>query len=209
MKILIAEDEPVAREKLSHLLQSWGYEVVVTTDGSAAWEVMCQADAPALVIADVQMPGISGDELCRRARAELRERGFYIILLTSVKVTREDLVDGLLSGADDYLIKRCENAELQARLKGGIRVLGLQKELRARVQDLEEAAAQIKQLKGLLPICSYCKKVRDDKNYWHQLERYFEMRTEATFTHGICPACFKEQIESWDAITPSSGKPLS
>lgn len=209
MKILIAEDEPVAREKLSHLLQGWGYEVVAAADGSAAWKVMCQADAPALVIADVQMPGISGDELCRRARAELRERGFYIILLTSVKVTREDLVDGLLSGADDYLIKPCDNAELQARLKGGIRVLGLQKELRARVQDLEESAAQIKQLKGLLPICSYCKKVRDDKNYWHQLERYFESRTEATFTHGICPACFKEQMESLEANNPGLGKPLS
>lgn len=198
MKILLAEDEPVTREKLTEQLGNWGYDVVSAADGTAAWEILQHADAPALVLADVVMPGMSGDEFCRQARAELRERGLYIILLTATKVSRADLVSGLYSGADDYLLKPCDSAELQARLQVGERVLSLQAELRHRVSELEEALAQIKQLQGMLPICCYCKKVRDDQNYWHQVESYIGNRSDLQFTHGICPACFAEQMDLLD-----------
>lgn len=194
MKILIAEDEPVTRESLFELLTRWGYDVVTASDGTDAWKILQGEDAPKLILADVQMPGLSGVELCRLARDQLRDRGLYIVLLTAAKVARADLVDGLLSGADDYLLKPCDAAELQARLKVGERVIGLQTELRDRVTELEDAISRIKQLQGLLPICCYCKKVRDDQNYWHQVEAYIQIRSEATFTHGICPACLEEQM---------------
>ena len=196
MKILIAEDEPVTREWLAELLQRWGYETVIANDGVAAWELLRREAAPTIVLADVQMPGMTGVELCRLAREQLRDRGLYIVLLTAIRVTRADLVGGLLSGADDYLLKPCDTAQLQARLKVGKRVVGLQSDLRHRVNELEEALSRIKQLQGLLPICCYCKKIRDDQNYWHQVETYVQSRSEATFTHGICPACLEEQMAS-------------
>lgn len=101
MKILIAEDEPVTREKLTAQLGDWGYDVVSAVDGTAAWEVLQPPDAPTLILADVVMPGMSGDEFCRQARAQFRERGLYIILLTATMVSRADLVNGLYAGADD------------------------------------------------------------------------------------------------------------
>ena len=97
----------------------------------------------------------------------------------------------MLSGADDYLHKPCDPEELNARLEVGKRVLNLQRELRARVNDLEDAMASIKQLRGLLPICAYCKKIRDDGNYWRQIEEYVSAHTDARFSHGICPACLE------------------
>jgi DNA-binding response OmpR family regulator len=192
MKILIAEDEPVTRAKLETLLQTWGYDVVVARDGTEAWRDL-QADAGIdLVITDFQMPGLNGDELCRKCRSDLSGRGLYILLLTAVKVSRQDLISGLLAGADDYVQKPFDNAELNARLQVGCRVVSLQQELRHRVKQLEDAVAQIKHLQGLLPICSYCKRIRDDKNYWHQVEHYITSHADVRFTHGICPQCMEK-----------------
>jgi len=140
------------------------------------------------------MPGMEGPELCRRARTELKERGAYIILLTAALVTKADLVDGLLAGADDYLFKPFDHAELHARLKVGERVLSLQTRLRDRVKELETASKQINQLEGLLPICAWCKKIRDDKNYWHQVETYVSKHSAAEFTHSICPECLDNKL---------------
>ncbi len=193
LKILIAEDEPVTREKLAELLRGWGCDVTAVRDGNEAWQALESAEVPPLVLADVQMPGMDGPELCRRVRTDLQQRGLYIILLTSVRVTKADLVDGLLAGADDYLFKPFDQAELKARLKVGARVLRLQSELRSRVEELEAALGHINQLEGMLPICAWCKKIRDDKNYWHQVESYIAKHTAAEFTHSICPECLDQQ----------------
>jgi phosphoserine phosphatase RsbU/P len=193
MKILIAEDEPVTRAKLETLLERWGYDVVTATDGAEAWHALQTDPEIELVITDFEMPGLNGDELCRKARNELRNRALYILLLTAVKVSRQDLIGGLLAGADDYAHKPFDTAELNARLQVGARVVGLQGELRQRVKDLEEAVFQIRQLQGLLPICSYCKRIRDDKNYWHQVEHYIATHADVRFTHGICPQCMEQQ----------------
>ena len=198
MRILIAEDEPVTRAKLETLLQTWGYDVVVARDGAEAWRDL-QADPEIdLVITDFQMPGLNGDELCRKSRSELLDRSLYIMLLTAVKVSRQDLISGLLAGADDYVQKPFDNAELNARLQVGCRVVSLQKELRHRVKQLEDAMAQIRHLQGLLPICSYCKRIRDDKNYWHQVEFYITSHADVRFTHGICPQCMEKLKASLD-----------
>ena len=194
MRILIAEDDPVSRRLLEATLAKWGHHVIVTGDGATAWRALQGDDAPPLAILDWMMPEIDGVEVCRRVREAPGRQPTYIILLTA-KGTREELVAGLTAGADDYVIKPFDAAELRARVGVGVRVVELQQSLAARVRELEEALAQVKTLQGLLPICAYCKKVRDDENYWHQVETYVACRTDARFSHGICPACWTEHVK--------------
>jgi sigma-B regulation protein RsbU (phosphoserine phosphatase) len=191
MKVLIAEDDPVSRRVLETFLRRWGYEVEAVADGDAAWKRLQQADAPSLVILDWMMPGMGGVEICRRVR-ELG-RLTYLILLTS-RTGSEDIVEGLEAGADDYVTKPFNREELRARVQGGKRVVELQRSLAQRVEQLEQALTRVKQLQGLLPICSYCKKIRDDRNYWQQVEAYIAEHSEAIFSHGICPECFEKYV---------------
>ena len=189
MRILIAEDDPVSLRMLEKTLLRWGYEVIVVVDGAQAWKAFEGDDAPHLAILDWMMPGIDGVEVCRRARALGGLRPVYIILLTA-KGRKEDTIRGLESGADDYLTKPFDHGELKARVQVGVRVIDLQLALAERVRELEESLASVKLLQGLLPICSYCKKIRDDKSYWHQVESYLTDHSGATFSHGICPDCY-------------------
>jgi DNA-binding response OmpR family regulator len=195
MKVLLAEDDLVTMKMMTGLLENWGYEVVSAKDGARAWEILQRDDAPSLAVVDWQMPGMKGDELCRIARAELPNRPLYILLVTARNTRMEDKVSGLGAGADDYLVKPFEIPEMRARLQVGERVLRLQNELRRRVLELEQMIAQVRQLQGLLPICVHCKKIRDDQNYWHQVENYISDRSAAEFTHSICPSCFETQIK--------------
>jgi phosphoserine phosphatase RsbU/P len=193
-RILIAEDDVVSRTVLERTLRGWGHEVVVTRDGTQAWEALLADDAPSLAILDWMMPGLEGPEICRRIRALARPVPTYLILLTA-KGQTDDVVAGLDSGADDYVTKPFDRQELRSRLRVGERILALQNGLADRVRELEEALSQVKELKGLLPICSYCKAVRDDQNYWHRVETYIAAHSSARFSHGICPGCWKDVVE--------------
>ncbi len=193
-RVLIAEDDPVSRLVLERTLRGWNYDVVVTRDGTEAWGALLADDAPRLAILDWMMPGLEGPEVCRRVRALARPIPTYLILLTARGQT-DDVVTGLESGADDYVTKPFERQELRSRLRVGERVLSLQQGLADRVQELEEALGLVKELKGLLPICCYCKAVRDDRNYWHRVETYITAHSAARFSHGICPACWKGVVE--------------
>jgi len=194
MRILIAEDNEVIRAVLESALASWGHESVVCTDGTQAWRELQGEHAPRLAILDWMMPGMDGTEICRRLRQTPATEGVYIILLTG-RDQREDIVAGLDAGANDYVTKPFDHEELRARLMVGVRMVDLQKILADRVRDLEEAMARVKQLSGLLPICSYCKKVRDDKNYWQQVEAYIGRHSEAQFSHSICPDCYETIVK--------------
>jgi DNA-binding response OmpR family regulator len=191
MKILIAEDDQVSRTALERTLQSWRHEVVVVCDGESAWNVLKSDDAPKLAILDWMMPGINGAEVCRRARELGRAEPTYLILLTA-KHRKEDVAVGLYSGANDFVTKPFDRRELHARIRVGERVTALQSELVERVHALEIALAQVKQLQGLLPICCYCKNVRDDQNYWRQVDEYLTSHSDVRFSHGICPDCYRD-----------------
>src|SRR3989442_8659976 len=170
MRILIAEDDAVIRAILEAGLASWGHEVVACMNGTQAWEALQRDEAPRLALLDWMMPGMDGPQICKMLRQTPGTEAIYVILLTG-RDRREDIVAGLDAGANDYVTKPFDHDELRARLQVGVRMVELQNLLANRVRDLEEAMARVKQLSGLLPICSYCKKVRDDKNYWQQVEQ--------------------------------------
>ena len=206
MKILVAEDDAVSRRMLEVSLEKWGYAVVVAVDGAEAWRVLQDHDPPDLAILDWMMPAMDGIEVCRKARESLHGRPIYIILLTA-RGSRVDLVTGLEAGADDYITKPFDAGELRARVSVGARVVELQKGLATRVQELEEALTRVKQLQGLLPICSYCKKIRDDRNYWQQVDSYIAGHSAVQFSHGICPDCYTKIVEPELEKMNSSGEP--
>ena len=190
MRILIAEDDFTSRTVLTGVLRKSGHEVVETVDGNGAWEVLEGPDAPHLVILDWMMPGMDGMELVRRVRSRQAEQTPYLIMLTT-KGDKADMIAGLEGGADDYLAKPFDPGELRARVEVGRRMVEMQATLKAKVEELRQALEQIKTLRGIVPICASCKKIRDDQGFWNQVEDYVRDRTEAEFSHGICPTCIE------------------
>ena len=207
MKIIIAEDDVLSRRLLETHLQRWGHEVDAFADGAEALAAIRKAVTPAIAILDWMMPGLDGPEICRRVREDQTISQPYLVLLTS-KEGSQSTVEGLKSGADDYVTKPFDAAVLHARVDVGIRVLELQSKQARRVKELEEALANVKRLQGLLPICSYCKRVRNDGNYWQQVDLYIAEHTEAKLSHGFCPDCFeihvKPQMAELDALLKES-----
>jgi DNA-binding response OmpR family regulator len=171
-----------------------GHDVVVTYDGNAAWEALRSENAPSLAILDIMMPGIDGLELCRRVRRLPSSLPPYLILLTALG-SKEAVVKGIEAGANDYLSKPFDRDELRARVGVGVRMLELQQKLAERVSELEQALSKVKQLQGMLPICSYCKKIRNDQNYWQRVEGYISDHTDVEFSHGICPDCHLRVVD--------------
>ncbi|MBI3210804.1 MAG: diguanylate cyclase [Candidatus Solibacter usitatus] len=140
-RVLIADDSGPTRLALTRRLEEWGYEVVSCKDGETAWAELAQPDAPRLVILDWMMPGLNGDEICRRIRANAQASYSYILLLTS-RTEHEDLIEGLESGADDYLTKPFDESELKVRLRTGMRILNLESELVSARDELREQATR-------------------------------------------------------------------
>jgi DNA-binding response OmpR family regulator len=206
MHALIADDDRIAREILARNLRQWGFEVASAADGGKAWSYLEAANGPLLAIVDWMMPEIDGPSLCSRVRAERPTANVYLMLLTSLE-SRSDIVAGLNAGADDYIVKPFDPEELRARVNVGVRILTLQERLSQRVAELQQALNNVKTLHGLLPICSYCKRIRGDDQYWQQVEKYIADRSEAQFSHGICPSCYadvEKEIERTRAARSSS-----
>ena len=143
MQILIADDSIVSRHLLDATLRKWGYEVVVACDGNEAWRILQSPDAPKMAILDWVMPGMTGPEVCRKVRERGSDDNLYTyILLLSSKSQREDLIEGMESGADDYLTKPFGQHELKVRLRPGLRIIELQDELVSAREELRDQATK-------------------------------------------------------------------
>src|SRR5579862_1794375 len=146
MRILIADDSIVSRHLLDATLRKWGYEVVAACDGVEAWNILQAPDAPSLAILDWVMPGMTGPEVCRKVREHAKDSKeqecyTYILLLTS-KSLKEDLIEGMESGADDYVTKPFDQHELKVRLRAGTRIIDLEHQLVAAREELREQATK-------------------------------------------------------------------
>lgn len=181
MRVLVADDDPLMLRLLSGLLARDGYEMLLATNGTDALETLVHE--PALVaLVDWMMPGLSGPDVCRRARSQTPER-HYIIMLTA-REAPVDMVDALDAGADDYLVKPVQVDVLAARVRAGARFLtGRRPETPAATDP-----------GALVPICSYCNAVRDAWNQWGPARSEGEISPGMRLTHGVCPACYSRLI---------------
>ncbi len=147
--IVVAEDDLVSRTLIGNLMEKWGFKAVITQDGNEAMAALRAEQGPALTILDWMMPGMDGLQICRRVRES--EKMVYVIMLTSLGA-KENIVEGLHAGADDYLIKPFDKNELLARIQVGLRILELHAALAARVKELEKAGGEIDDLKLRIPL---------------------------------------------------------
>lgn len=180
MKILAVEDDAVARAVLRQALRRLGHEALEAADGEAAWELLQGHDEVRVVVSDWTMPNSDGLTLCRKIRGRVGAEYIYFILLTSRDATEENQTAAADAGVDDFLTKPLDFAELWMRLRVAERIL--------------RYTTQVRQLEEMLPICSYCKKIRDDRNYWQQLEGYISERTGSDFSHSVCPDCYTREV---------------
>lgn len=197
MRVLLADDDAALRHGLQVQLARWGYEPIVCEDGTAARAILMGDAPPPLAILDWNMPGADGVTLCGEIRATPHLSTMYVILLTAHD-TLDQMVEGLTGGADEYITKPFDWGVLRARVTAGARIASLQQSLAQRVSELQQALTMVKQLSGLLPICSYCKKIRREGNRWQQLETYLSDHSEAEFSHGVCPDCFARAKQDFD-----------
>ena len=180
MKILIAEDDPVAAKILQRALENFGHQVIATRNGDEAWATF-DRDPVRVVVSDWFMPGLDGLALCRKIRERPKTPYTYYILLTSHETSPENYDLATAAGVDDFLTKPLDRPTIRMRLRVAERILTF--------------ATEIRQLKDLIPICSYCRKIRNDENYWQMVETYIGEQTGSNFTHGICPECHSKLLE--------------
>lgn len=178
MKILLAEDDPISLAVLSSHMSRLGYEVQTAEDGESALK-MHQSGEFQIVVSDWSMPGLSGLDMCRSLRKVDSREYTYFIIVTALQ-SQDNLEEAMSAGVDDFLPKPIDLQVLSVRLKVAERILGFHK--------------QIGMLQELLPICMYCKKIRNDKEFWVHVESYFKTHTGAAFTHSLCPDCYHEKI---------------
>ncbi len=179
MRILIVEDDRDARDMLQVLLELDGHEVVQAANGEEGWQAYTQGNF-SVILSDWVMPDVDGLELCRRIRAAEKPLYSYVILLTALQ-GKSNYLEAMRAGADDFVTKPYDHDELRARLMAAERIVRLQN----RVQHLE----------GVLPTCMYCKRIRDDRDKWVGIEQYISQRTEASFSHGVCPDCYEQVVK--------------
>lgn len=193
MRVLIADDEGVARRVAEKALEGMGHEVVAVCDGAEAWALL-EREPFDVLISDWMMPEMDGIELCRRVRAR-EEAPFCYVMLVTRRSKTDDVVRGIMGGADDFMSKPFDRAELRARLHAAERVVSLERSLVAKVHDLERAIDEVRTLRRLLPICVYCKSIRNDQEMWNEVEEYMREHAQTEFTHSICPTCYEDEVQ--------------
>lgn len=201
--ILIVDDSATDLLYLKRLLSADGREISTATTGEEAVETVSKHDF-AVVLLDVQLPDMDGYETAERIRANEEEgAGVPIIFVTATRTAADQVFKGYDSGAVDYLFKPVEPSLLRSKVKvfcelrGQRDVIAVQlKEIQTKNEELEQRLSEIKTLRGLIPICASCKKVRDDSGYWESIESYVRERSAAEFSHSVCPDCARELYPS-------------
>lgn len=186
--ILIVDDLPENVQILGHLL-SKEYRTFFAMNGSEALE-QAEKLTPDLILLDVMMPEMDGYEVCRRLKQDLKLKDIPVIFITALDRPEYES-QGLKLGAADYITKPFNPDLVQLRIRNHIEFKRQRDLLKARTLELEGALAKIKILSGIIPICSSCKKIRDDAGYWQQVEEYISQHSDAEFSHGICNDCLK------------------
>jgi PleD family two-component response regulator len=188
--ILVVDDNPENLSVLFSVLTATGFKVLAKKDGESALNLIARKK-PDLILLDIIMPGLDGFKVCRQLKQQESTRDIPVIFMSGLADT-VDKIKGFELGGVDYIIKPFQCEEVLARVKTHLTLRNLQKRLEEKNAQLQEALANIKTLKGLLPICANCKKIRDDEGYWNQIEEYIERHSDALFSHGICPKCADE-----------------
>jgi phosphoserine phosphatase RsbU/P len=179
-RILIAEDDPISAKVLEAALFKFGYQPVIACDGMEAWDKFNQ-DPPRLIVSDWMMPRLDGLGLCEKVRARAQTPYTYFILLTANRTSAENHEKASAAGVDDFLVKPLDREAIRMRLRVAERIL--------------KYTAQIRQLQEMIPICSYCHKVRDTHDYWDKVENYIQKETGSRFSHGACPQCYEKEVD--------------
>jgi len=204
MVILIVDDSRDEQDLLSSRLRAAGYESLRVADSAeTAFGMLGQGNpgqrtgAVDLILMDIMLPGVDGLEACRRITATEQLQDIPIIVIT-VKTEEKDLRAAFAAGAMDYIRKPVNPVELVARVSSALALKAerttrkaREQELLLRTQELERALREVKVLRGFIPICANCKRVRTDTGDWQRLEEYIQDRSEAEFSHGICHVCMK------------------
>jgi DNA-binding response OmpR family regulator len=203
--ILLVEDSRDEQRLLSTRLRAAGYGSVMVADSAeAAYGILSQmnpgqtTEAVDLILMDIMLPGVDGLDACRRITTTERFQDIPIIVITA-KTDEKDLLAAFAAGAMDYIRKPVNPAELAARVSSALTLRterntrkAREQELLLRTQELERALREVKVLRGLIPICAKCKRIRTDTGDWQQLEEYIQNHSEVEFSHGFCQACMKE-----------------
>ena len=176
----MAEDDPVSAKVLQVALSKFGYEPVIARDGAEAWDEFNQ-EPVRLIVSDWMMPNLDGLALCEKVRARAQTPYTNFILLTANHTTAENYALATAAGIDDFLTKPLDREAIRMRLAVAERIL--------------KYMAEIRQLRELIPICSYCRKVRDEHDYWQRVEAYVEKETGSRFSHSACPKCYEKVVK--------------
>lgn len=187
--VLIVDDESLSLEIAGNALSGL-YDVLTAESGIEALEKIREQPVD-LILLDIVMPGMGGFEICRRLKASKTAGEIPIIFMTA-QTAIEDILKGFVMGAVDYVTKPFKTTELLARVKTHMDLAKARESERQLIADLQDALAKVKQLSGLLPMCSNCKKIRDDEGYWHQVERYLASYSDALISQAVCPECAKK-----------------
>jgi sigma-B regulation protein RsbU (phosphoserine phosphatase) len=187
--VLIAEDDPVSARVLEAALLKFGYQPVIAGNGVDAWERF-DHEPVRLIVSDWMMPRLDGLELCEKVRARAQTPYTYFILLTANQTSADNHELASAAGVDDFLTKPLDREAIRMRLRVAERIL--------------KYTAEIRQLQELIPICTYCRKVRDEHHYWDRVETYIQKQTGSRFSHGACPQCYDTEMERLQAAHAST-----
>ena len=191
-KILIVDDNPANIETLNETLEN-EFDIYFATNGNDALQKV-QLLEPDLILLDIMMPGMDGFEVCRKLKENEQFRDIPVIFITALDQP-EDESKGLVLGAVDYVTKPFNPDLVRLRVRNHLKLKNQRDTLELRTLELEKVLSEIKVLQGIIPICAYCKNIRDDQGYWNQVEKYVSDHTDAKFTHGICPDCFEKEMK--------------